>query len=249
MVQKPPSGTELHLCGNCSIIECVCHCHQDLIILGIEAIQYSLCKLVLLGQAVKELMPGDGTRQIIDCIKSGIGTDAVEHTAVIVTKRSNMELLSPSRLGIHYCAVVKECAEELVNLFHGRFAAGQHSFENRIDLTGSVFTCVESIHPVIRQLTSSLLEEFVTFLQSLKQIVIREYLHPCCSSQFLDILAILLRIVNRHCLVRPPRRKDIDPERRAGYLLVEAQIVSRIIRGADRLDIKPPDQCLPPVFG
>ena len=56
------------------------------------------------------------TMYIVDCIISCVRTEDVEHAGVVVSDRSDMELLCPALCMVHAREIEKDCTAELENL-------------------------------------------------------------------------------------------------------------------------------------
>ena len=92
---------------------------------------------------------------------------------------------------------------------------------------------------MVGQAASHAVEEVMPLAQGIEKVLVGAYLHPRGFTEPSDVLPVLLRLVHRHCLVRPPRRQDPDPERVLRYIFMVSQVIRRVICGADDLHIEP----------
>ncbi len=75
----------------------------------------------------------------------------------------------------------------------------------------------------------------MTLLEGFLKVAVGLDFHPCGLSELVEVFLIGCRVFDGHSLVRPPRRDDLGAERMPGYHLVPAQVVGRVVGGADRL--------------
>ena len=78
----------------------------------------------------------------------------------------------------------------------------------------------------------------MTLAQGIEQVAVAADLHSGNLGKLVYVLAVCLRILYCHSLVGTPGRDDLDSERLLKYLLVVAQVVGRVVGGADGLDVE-----------
>ena len=134
LVEEPPAGAELHLAGDRAVIVGIGHGHHHCIVLGVKAVEDGLGELALAGETVEETVAGSGDIQVMDGIVAGVGTDLGEHLGVVVADGADMELLGPSRLGIHHRLVEEEGTAELLEILGAWGDAEQYLLEDELNL-------------------------------------------------------------------------------------------------------------------
>ena len=85
----------------------------------------------------------------MDSVISGVRTEYVEHTGIVVTDGSDMELLSPAFLMVHTCEVEQDCAAELEHFLMARLLSLEGVAEDLVDLLEFEVFCIEVLETMV----------------------------------------------------------------------------------------------------
>ncbi len=144
---------------------------------------------------------------------------------------------------------MQESAAELLQFVRSGSDADERLLENEIDLTLLVIGTVEILQAVVGKLASIRGKIVVPFLQGFLESRIGVDFHIGCLTQALQIGLVRLGALDGHGGVRPPGWNHFHAKGMLGDHLVPAQVVGRIIRGADHFHIESADDGLAAEFG
>ena len=186
--------------------------------------------------------------QVMDRIVAGIGPHFGEHLGVVVADGADVVLLSPAGLGIHDGLVIEESAPELLQFLRIRGNAHQNLLENQFDLDFLVISGIEILQAMVGELAAHGSEVVVALLEGFLQVRIGVDLHAGGLAELFQIGLVGLRVLDGHRLVRTPGRNHLRSERMLRNLFVVAEVVCRIVGGADHLHVEPLDERLAAEF-
>ena len=231
------------------VVEGVSHRHHHGVVLGIQAVEDGLRELAFEGEPVEEPMAGGRDFRVVDGVVPRVRTNLVEHLRVIVPDGADMELLGPAGLGVHDGLVVQERAAELLQLPAVRGDAHQDLLEDQFNLHVLVVGGIEVLQPVVGELAAHGREEVVALLQGLAQVAVGLDFHPGGHAELQQIGLVGIRILDGHRLVRAPGGNHLRTEGVLRDHLVPAEVVGRIVGGADHLHAELADEGLATELG
>ena len=139
----------MHLARAAAVIEGISHGQEHFGILRVEVVEYCLCKLVLHGKPVEELMACRCHRQVKNGIESRIRTDQIEHLRIVVADRTDMELLCPALVMVHPAEIKVHRALELEHILLRRSLALEGVAEDLLDLVHLEVLCIEGVDTMV----------------------------------------------------------------------------------------------------
>src|SRR5208337_2011259 len=101
MVVVPPGRSELHLTRDRPVLEAADNAGHDLVVVGIERVQYSPGQQAIPLQRVEEGRERRGRHRIVDGVIARIRAQRREGLGVEIAHRGQMELHRPASPGVH----------------------------------------------------------------------------------------------------------------------------------------------------
>ncbi len=98
-------------------------------------------------------------------IITGIRSQSIEHSGIVVPDRTDMELLCPAFLVVHPREIKKNGTAEFQHFLRCRGLAFEGIPENLVYFLKFEVLSIEAFKTVVRKTASHLVEEIVTFLQ------------------------------------------------------------------------------------
>ena len=144
---------------------------------------------------------------------------------------------------------MEEGAAELLQLLGVGRDAHEDLLEDELDLDLLVVAGVEVLQAVVGELAAHGGEEVVTLLEGFLQVGVGVDLHVGGLAEFLQVFLVGLGVLDGHGLVGTPGGDDLGAERVLGDHLVPAQVVGRVVGGADGLHVELADEGLAAEFG
>ena len=100
LIVEPPARSELYLAGDAAALEVSEHRSEHVVVLGVERVENSLGEHILFVKTVEDLGKSFGDLEIVDRVKARVGAELLEHSRVVVTQSTDMELPYPAALCI-----------------------------------------------------------------------------------------------------------------------------------------------------
>ena len=86
----------------------------------------------------------------MDGIITGVRSKDVEHSCIVVTNGSDVELLCPSFLMVHACEIEQDCAAELEHFLPCRLLSGEGVAEDLVDFLKLKVLCIECVQAMVQ---------------------------------------------------------------------------------------------------
>ena len=148
-----------------------------------------------------------------------------------------MELLCPTCLPVHDSKLNHHSGLILENLLARELLATINLLEDSVNLCLSIILGIELLDTVVRKTATNLLEELMTYTQSLDYILELLNLDTRHLGQLVDIGLKVGRHLYGHRLIRSPSRQHLNLETIGCNLQVVLERINRIVCGADNLHI------------